>query len=55
MSKVEKLIEKLKSKPKDFTWDEMIKVLNYFGDHSLQPFDECKSDRLIFICGKANV
>ena len=31
MSKVEKLIEKLKSKPKDFTWDEMIKVLNYFG------------------------
>lgn len=31
MSKVEKLIEKLKSKPKDFTWDEMIKVLNCFG------------------------
>ena len=31
MSKVEKIIEKLKSKPKDFTWDEMIKVLNYFG------------------------
>ena len=31
MSKVEKLIEKLKKKPKDFTWDEMIKVLNCFG------------------------
>lgn len=31
MSKVEKLIEKLKSKPKDFTWDEKLKVLNYFG------------------------
>ena len=31
MSKVEKIIEKLKSKPKDFTWDEMIKVLNCFG------------------------
>jgi len=31
MSKVEKLIEKLKSKPKDFTWDEMVKVLKTFG------------------------
>jgi hypothetical protein len=31
MSKVEKLIEKLKSRPKDFTWDEMLKVLNHFG------------------------
>lgn len=31
MSKVEKLIKKLKLRPKDFTWDEMLKVLNYFG------------------------
>ncbi len=31
MSKAEKLIEKLKSRPKDFTWDEMLKVLKYFG------------------------
>ena len=31
MSKVEKLIEQLKSKPKDFTWDEALKVLNYYG------------------------
>ena len=31
MSKVEKLIEKLKSRPKDFSWDEMIKVLSHFG------------------------
>ena len=31
MSKVEKLIEKLKSKPKDFTWAELQKVLNHFG------------------------
>lgn len=35
MSKVEKLIEKLKSRPKDFTWDEMLKVLNYFGFEQL--------------------
>lgn len=35
MSKVDKLIIKLKSKPKDFTWDEMVKVLKYFGFEQL--------------------
>ncbi|MFK7050416.1 hypothetical protein [Flavobacterium columnare] len=30
MSKIEKLIERLKSKPKDFTWEEMLKVLKYY-------------------------
>lgn len=31
MSKAEKLIERLKSKPRDFTWDEATRVLKYFG------------------------
>lgn len=31
MSKIEKLIERLKSEPKDFTWDELTKVLAHFG------------------------
>jgi predicted RNA binding protein YcfA (HicA-like mRNA interferase family) len=31
LSKVEKLIEKLKSRPKDFTWSELQKVLGHFG------------------------
>ncbi len=31
MSKIEKLIERLLSNPKDFTWDEMLKVLTYHG------------------------
>ena len=31
MSKIDKLIEKLKSKPKDFFWFEMVKVRNHFG------------------------
>lgn len=30
------------------------KVLNHFGDYALNPFDENKSDRLIFICQKDN-
>jgi len=31
------------------------KIIEYFGDYSLNPFDERQSDRLIFICGKADV
>lgn len=31
MSKLEKEIEKLKSKPKDFTYDEAKRILNNFG------------------------
>ena len=30
------------------------RVLNHFGDYALNPFDENKSDRLIFICQKDN-
>lgn len=35
--KIEKLIAKLLSKPKDFTWLELKKVLSHFG------YDELKS------------
>lgn len=31
MSKLEKEIKRLKSKPKDFTYDELKKILNNFG------------------------
>lgn len=31
MNTIEKEIERLKSKPKDFTYDELKRVLNYFG------------------------
>lgn len=31
MSKLEKEIERLKSKPKDFTYDELKKILNNLG------------------------
>jgi HicA-like toxin of HicAB toxin-antitoxin system len=35
MSRNEKLIDRLLSVPKDFTWDELIKVLGYFGYEEL--------------------
>jgi hypothetical protein len=31
MSKLEKLVERFKSEPKDFTWDEMVKLLHNLG------------------------
>ena len=31
MSSKDKLIKKLKSKPKDFTWDELARLLGYLG------------------------
>ena len=31
MSKKEKLLQRLKSKPKDFTYDELKTLLNYLG------------------------
>jgi hypothetical protein len=31
VSKIEKLIFRLKSDPTDFTWDELVKVLTYYG------------------------
>ena len=31
MAKIEKLIEKLLSVPKDFTWEELVKLLAHFG------------------------
>lgn len=31
MSKIEKEIERLQSKPKDFTYDEIKRILNNFG------------------------
>ncbi len=31
MAKIEKLIERFLSVPKDFTWEELTKLLNFFG------------------------
>jgi predicted RNA binding protein YcfA (HicA-like mRNA interferase family) len=31
VSKIEKLIARFRTKPKDFTWDEMVKMLSHFG------------------------
>lgn len=39
MSKIEKLITRLNSKPKDFTWQEATRILNHYG------FEEIKKGK----------
>ena len=36
MAKTEKLIAKLLSNPADFTWEELLKLLGYFGYNELK-------------------
>ena len=36
MAKIEKLIERLLSRPVDFTWNELATILGYFGYHELK-------------------
>ncbi len=39
MSRIGKLLERLLSRLADFTWDELIRILNYYG------YDELKSGK----------
>lgn len=35
MARIEKLVARLLSRPKDFTWDELVKILGHFGYEEL--------------------
>ncbi len=35
MSKIEKLLDRLLNSPRDFTWDELVKILTHFGYEEL--------------------
>ena len=47
MSKKDKLLEKLKSKPKDFTYDELLKLLQGFG-FELDEKGKTSGSRVVF-------
>ena len=55
MSKIEKLIIKLKSNPKDFTWDELIKVLSHYGYHEIKKKGKSGGSRRKFINVQASI
>jgi len=54
MSQREKLIERLLSIPKDFTWEELIKVLKAFGFEELKG-GKTGGSRRRFVDGNKNV
>ncbi len=49
MGQVDKLIEKLRSNPKDFTWDELVKVLGHFGYLELKATGRTGGSRRKFV------
>ncbi len=49
MSKTEKLLEKFKSIPNDLTWDELVKILNYFGYFELSKKGKTEGSRRKFV------
>ncbi|MBE7645392.1 type II toxin-antitoxin system HicA family toxin [Tenacibaculum dicentrarchi] len=48
MGKIEKLITKFMSNPKDLTWDELIKILAYFGFNEINKKGKTGGSRVKF-------
>ncbi len=48
MSKIEKLLEKFKSVPKDFTWDELVKILNHLDYFEVKNKGKTRGSRCKF-------
>lgn len=51
MSKKEKLIARLKEKPKDFSFEEVIQLMGYFG-YTLAPGGKTGGSRVAFTSDK---
>ena len=48
MSKIDKLIVKFNSNPKDLTWEELIKILTHFGFSEITKKGETGGSRVKF-------
>lgn len=55
MSKIDKLIIKLKSRPKDFTWSDTIKILAHFGYNEIAAKGKTAGSRRKFVDVKKNI
>ncbi|TMU54996.1 type II toxin-antitoxin system HicA family toxin [Flagellimonas algicola] len=55
MSRIDKLIEKFKSVPKDFTWEELIKILAHFGYHEIRKKGKTGGSRMKFSNGDKEI
>lgn len=52
MGKIEKLIKKLKSDPKDFTWNDLKKLLAFYGYEELKMKGKTGGSRRKFVNDK---
>ena len=54
MSTKEKLIERYKNHPKDFTWDELVRLFGFFG-FVLDNKGKTSSSKTVFIKGEEEI
>jgi len=54
MSKKDKLLNRFLAKPKDFTYDELVKLLNYYGYKEIQK-GKTSGSRVAFINKKKHI
>lgn len=55
MSEIEKLINKFLSKPKDLTWDELMKILAHFGFDEISKKGKTGGSRVKFINDNSDI
>lgn len=55
MAKIDKLIARLKTVPKNFTWDELVKVLKHFGYEELSKKGKTGGSRRKFVNNEKDV
>lgn len=53
MGSREKLIERFKSQPKDFTWDELVRLFSGFG-YEIDNKGKTSGSRVIFVKGSSS-
>ncbi|PIB39054.1 type II toxin-antitoxin system HicA family toxin [Maribacter sp. 4G9] len=55
MSKIDKLIAKFKSNPKDLTWEELVKILSHFGFAEISKKGKTGGSRVKFVDTDKNI
>jgi predicted RNA binding protein YcfA (HicA-like mRNA interferase family) len=55
MGRIEKLVDKFLSKPKDLSWKELVKVLSYYGFEEITRKGKTGGSRVKFVNEKKHI
>ena len=55
MGKIEKLLIKFTNNPKDLTWDELVRILNYYGFKEITKKGKTGGSRVKFVNEEKNI